>query len=146
MIHFSNKDHGEQIMRIAGGLFTPVTMEVISRSENGVLRGGVIYEKYTGKGGSVIVHVGSKDPKWIDRDMLWVMFHYPFVQLDVTQAFAQIAAKNTHALEFSRSVGWTEIIRLEAVYPDDDMVLLRLRREECRFLGLKPRNLRYNKG
>lgn len=133
-------------MEGAGSKFTPVTMQVISRTVNGELRGGVVYENWTGEGGSVLVHIASTDKRWINRDMLWVMFDYPFNQLKVTQAFAQVAAKNEDCLKFSKSVGWSEVIRLDAVFPDDDMILLRLRREECRFLDLKPRNIRSNKG
>lgn len=146
MIHFDNEDHGHQVMGAIGSSFTPVTMKVISRSENGIFRGGVVYENWTGKGGSVVIHIGSTDKHWINRDMLWVMFDYPFNQLEVNQAFAQVASKNEECLRFSKSVGWKEVIRLDAVFPDDDMILLRLRREECRFLNLKPRQLRSNKG
>lgn len=146
MIHFSNADHGDQIMRMAGARFSSVNMEVISRTENGVLRGGVVYENYTGEGGSLLVHIGGKDKKWINRDMLWVMFDYPFNQLKVNRAFAQVAGKNKEAYDFCMSIGWKELHRLEAVFPDDDMILLQLRREDCRFLKLKPRTLRSNKG
>lgn len=141
MIHTGNYRHGDQIMRAAGSRFTPVTMQVISRSENGKLFGGVIYENYTGDGGSVLVHIAGFTKNWINRDLLWIMFDYPFKQLNCTQAFAQVEAKNERCLKFCRSVGWKEVIRLEGVFPDDDMILLRMRRDDCRFLDLKPRSL-----
>lgn len=146
MIHVGETDHGEQIMRAAGSRFTPVTMQVISRTEKGKLYGGVIYENYTGDGGSVVVHIAGFVRNWINRDLLWIMFDYPFRQLNCVQAFAQVAANNTECLQFCRSIGWKQVIRLEAVYPDGDMVLLRMWRDDCRFLNIKPRAISSNKG
>jgi len=141
MIHFNSEDHGRQIMKAAGADFSPRLMSVISRSENGVLYGGVVYENYTGKNGSLLVHIAGFHRRWINRDLLWVIFDYPFRQLDCKQAFAQVRAKEKHTLKFCLSFGWKEVITLEGVFPDDDMILLRMLRDECRFLNLKPRKL-----
>ncbi len=147
MIHFNEVGHGERIMQAINSTFTPVTMQVISRtSDEGELLGGVVYENYTGRGGSVLAHIAGFTPSWINRDVLYVMFDYPFVQLDCTQVFGQVAAKNTHTLTFSKKLGWEEVITLEGVFPDDDMVLLRYRRKGCRFLGVKPRTIKSNQG
>lgn len=141
MIHVNNIEHGERIMKAAGSDYSDRLMQVISRSENGVLMGGVVYENYTGAGGSCLVHIAGFEPNWINRDLLWIMFDYPFRQLDCRQAFAQVASKNTKALEFCKSIGWEILHILEAVFPDGDMVLLRMKREQCRFLGIKPRSV-----
>lgn len=147
MIHTGNATHGQRVMEAAsGGVFTPENMQVVSRSLNGEFKGGVVYENWTGEGGSVIIHIGSVDKHWINRDLLWVIFDYPFNQMKVTRAFAQIASRNEDCLRFARSTGWTELHRIEGVFPDDDMVLMRILREECRFLGLKPKTIRSNKG
>lgn len=147
MIHIGNKDHGQKIMTAASGaVFTPENMQVISRSLNGEFKGGVVYENWTGEGGSITIHIGSVDSRWINRDLLWMMFDYPFNQMKVTRAFAQISSANEDCLKFSKSVGWTILHRIEGVFPDGDMILMRLLREECRFLGLKPKNIRSNKG
>lgn len=142
MIHVDNHDHGKQIMAAINSTFTEVTMQVISRSENGVLLGGAVYENYTGRGGSILMHVWGVDARWINRDMLFAAFHYPFVQLDCKQIFGQVASKNTHSLEFNKKLGWEEAVTLEGVFPDDDMVLMRYRREHCRFLSIKPRTIK----
>lgn len=146
MIHVNNTKHGEEVMKSINSTFTPVTMQVISRTNDaGELVGGVVYENYTGRGGSVLAHISGFTPNWINRDMLYVMFDYPFVQLDCTQVFGQMAAKNTHGISFSKKLGWEVVITLEGVFPDDDMVLLRYRREGCRFLGVKPQTIKSNK-
>jgi len=141
MINTGNVDHGEQIMSSIGSAFTKVTMQVISRSENGVLLGGAVYENYTGKGGSLLTHVAGFAPNWVNRDLLWVMFDYPFIQLDCTQAFSQVAAKNKASLSFCKNLGFQEVITLGGVFPDDDMILLRMKRSECRFLKIQPKTI-----
>jgi hypothetical protein len=145
MIHVNNYEHGRAIMKSINSAFTEVTMQVISRSEGGELLGGVVYENYTGPGGSILAHIAGFAPNWINRDILFVMFDYPFTQLDCKQAFGQVAAKNTHSVEFNKKLGWEEVITLEGVFPDDDMILMRYRRENCRFLNVKPRSVRSNK-
>src|SRR6478735_7184973 len=141
MIHVGNKAHGKAIMDAARADWSPVTMQVISRERKGELYGGVIYEAYTGKGGSLLAHVASFRPNWLNRDMLYIMFDYPFKQLAVNQVFLQVASKNEASLRFAKSLGFKEYCVLEDVFPDDDMILLRMKRDECRFLKVKPRTV-----
>lgn len=128
-------------MRSIDSQFSPVTMEVISRVENGELLGGVIYENYTGPGGSIEAHIASLAPRWLNRDFLFIMFDYPFRQLDCKQAFVRVAANNEKSLHWCHSLGFKEYVRIEDVFPDGDMILLRMKREECRFLDIKPRTV-----
>ena len=146
MIHTGNEDHGWQIMRAIDSQFSAVTMKVISRSENGELMGGVVYENWTGPNGSCLVHIAGFNKRWIDRDMLYIMFDFPFRQLDCYQAFCQVAGKNTETLAFNKKIGWQEIIRLEHVFPDDDMILMRLKGDDCRYLNVKPKHISSTKG
>lgn len=145
MIHIGRSDHGTAIMKSTGADFTDVTMQVISRSENNELYGGVVYENWTGEGGSCLVHIAGFKKNWINRDMLFIMFDYPFRQLDCVQAFCQVKSTLTNVLEFNKSFGWEEVITLEGVYPDADMILMRMKRDGCRYLDVKPRTIRSNK-
>jgi len=140
-IHVGHSDHGKKVMRSIESAYSPVTMQVISRSENDELYGGVIYENYTGAGGSLLAHVAGFRPNWLNRDMLYIMFDYPFKQLAVNQVFLQVASKNEASLRFAKSLGFKEYCVLEDVFPDDDMILLRMKRDECRFLKVKPRTV-----
>jgi len=129
-------------MRATGGDFSKVTMEVISRTENGILMGGVVYENYTGKGGSVIAHIAKFAPNWITRDFLWMIFDYPFRQLDCNQVINHCRAKNADAIQLCKSMGGKEVAKIEAVFPDDDVVILSIKRQGCRFLDIKPRTIK----
>lgn len=142
MIHTSNEEHGQRIMRSIGSDFAKVTMEVISRSENGVLYGGVVFENFTGAGGSILIHVAGFHPTWVNRDMLFITFDYPFNQLGCKYLYGQVACKNKEARAFNKSLGFTEYVTLEGVFPDDDMILVRMKKEDCRFLKLKSRTIR----
>lgn len=133
-------------MEAMGSSFSTVTMKVISRAEDGVLYGGAVYENYTGEGGSIVMHIAGFRDVWINRDLLWIVYHYPLVQLGCKQIFAQVATKNKECISICRGAGWEEVIKLEGVFPDDDMILFRMRRENCRFLKIKPRALKSNKG
>lgn len=141
MIHINNVEHGKRIMAETDAHFSEVTMKVISRTENKELYGGVVYENWTGAGGSCVCHVAGFRPMWLNRDMMFVIFDYPFIQLDCKVVFVQVAANNEKSIHFCHSVGFTDYVRLEDVFPDGDMILMRLKRDDCRFLGVKPRTI-----
>lgn len=140
MIKFNIDEHGFAIANSAGTTFNPAVDQVISRSdEHGTLMGGVIFSGFTGA--SVCIHVGSFDPRWISPDMLWVTFNYPFEQLGVSKLIGQVPSSNQTALDFDKRLGFKEEVRISDVFPSADLVVLSMRREECRWLKLKPRNL-----
>jgi RimJ/RimL family protein N-acetyltransferase len=142
MIFTGNIEHGMAVMNSIQSTYSPVTMQVISRAENGELYGGVIYENYTGVGGSLLAHVAGFRPNWLNRDMLYIMFDYPFKQLGCRNVFLQVASKNVASFRFATSLGFKEYVKIEDVFPDDDMILLRMKREDCRFLNIKPRTVK----
>lgn len=141
MIYHGHKEHGRAVMQSIESAYSPVTMQVISREENGELYGGVIYENYTGAGGSLLAHVAGFRPNWLNRDMLYIMFDYPFKQLGCKVIYLQVASKNEASLKFAKSLGFVEYVTIEDVFPDDNMILLRMKRDDCRFLNVKPRTV-----
>jgi hypothetical protein len=142
-IRFNEIGHGVEIAKLSGGFFNPVSDHCISRvTPEGNLRGGVVYSGYTGRGGSVGMHAAGLDPRWISRDLLWVCFDYPFNQLAVKKIFGQVPASKPDVLDFDLALGFKYVTTIEDVYPDGDMILLAMYREDCRFLRITPRNLR----
>lgn len=136
MILVGNPEHGHTIARHAGSVFNPAVDVVIARVHDGEFRGGVIYNNYTGA--SINLHVYGVDPNWVNRDMLWIAFHYPFVQLGCKKVFAQVPANNTRSLDFELKLGFKIEARIADVFPDEDLIVVSMRREECRWLGLRP--------
>lgn len=142
MIYIDNVIHGKQVMESIDSIFSDVTMQVISREENSELYAAVVYENYTGEGGSIEAHIGTFTKRWLNRDFLYIVFDYPFNQLKCNQAFVKVKAKNEKSLNWCRSLGFKDLITIEDVFPDDDMVVLRMKREECRYLDIKPHKVK----
>lgn len=141
MIVSNNSDHGYRIGKSSGVVFNPEADTVIARVDpDGTLRGGNIYNGYTGV--AINVHMAGFDPHWCNIDMLWVGFHYPFVQLGVRKLFAQVPAANSKALDIDKKLGFKEEARIKDVFPDGDLIVLAMKPEDCRWLKLKPRSLK----
>lgn len=150
MIEFDNAYHGREIMKAMGAGFSPDVMTVIGRvAQDEVigdeLLGGVVYEDYTGKGGSVNMHFAGFYPRWINRDMLWVCFHYPFMQLECRAVFGKAKANNTLSRQVIEGLGYKQVAVIEDVYPECELIVYRMRKDECRFLSLKPKTLAYGR-
>lgn len=138
MIHIRNPHHGRRIAKKAGTVFheTDVT---ISRVKNGELLGGVIFTGYTGA--SVGIHVASWSDKWVSRNMIYMVFDYAFNRLKVRKIVGQVPSYNKAAIEFDLNVGFKQETIVKDVFPDGDMLVLSMYKEDCRLLRVKPRNL-----
>ncbi len=138
VVEFNNIAHGHAIATQSGTHYNPLCDIVISRCVNGKLLGGCVYQNYTKH--SIGIHVSGFTPGWISRDLLWICFHYPFVQLGVEYIFGLCPSFNLKAVEFNRKMGFTEITRIAHVFAEGDMVVFRMHRDECRYLLPMKRN------
>jgi len=119
-------------------------MATIARVRDKEILGGVLFTDYTGS--SICIHVHAFDKRWINKDMLWVTFHYPFIQLGVTTLFGKVEAANKHALDFDLKLGFKEVAIIPDVFPSGAMVVLSMCRHSCRWLSLTPKHLRAGNG
>lgn len=142
-IRFNDMDDGREICEAAGSCFNPLADVSIARlTPEGKLMGGVVYNGYTGKGGSIGLHYAGFHPRWFSRDMLFVCFDYPFNQLGVKKIFGQVPASNAQAIKVNLHMGFVPEKVIKDVYPDGDMLLVAMYREQCRFLNLVPSALK----
>jgi hypothetical protein len=132
MISTGNPEHAHRIAKEVGVFFNPVCDHVLARSKGGELLGGVIYQGFTGA--SIRAHIAGFRPRWLDRDMLWMMFHYPFEQLRVGKIIGHVHSTNLKALDFNSKLGFKEEARIEGVFRAADLVIVSMRREDCRWL------------
>lgn len=135
-------DHacGEAIAQLAGTDYNPKTCISICRVKNDFRMGGVIYSHYTGE--SIAMHSASWHPRWINRDLLWVSFDYPFNQLGVKRIFGQVPEDNLLARGFNENLGFEYVARVEGVFPHNVACLvMRMDRDDCRFLKIRPRHI-----
>lgn len=140
MIHLDNFEHGQAIGDRIDAPFKPRFDRCVSRTRGGNLLGGVIYQDYRVR--SVTVHVASWTADWLSRDLLWTIFTYPFDMLKVEQVLGIVASTNTRALDFDLRIGFKEVTRVPDVVPGGDLVVLSMRREDCRWLNWRPRYLK----
>lgn len=140
----NNPSHTEAISALAGVPYNPRSMS-LSRVKDGVLLGGVVYCDFTGE--SLCVHVAGWDAHWINRDVLFCMFDYPFNQMHVNRIFAQIPEDNDHSLAFNDKLGFQTVARIEGVYEGGVACIVRCieRADAERFLKIKPRHIRINR-
>lgn len=132
MIIIGGRTHAQIIASTAGTFFNPECDQAIVRLEGDKLLGGVIYQGYTGA--SIRMHVAGFIPRWIDKDMLWMAFHYPFEQLGCSKVLGFVHSTNLKALDFNRKLGFKEEARITGVFRDADLVIMTMRREDCRWL------------
>lgn len=131
---------GEAVAALAGTDYNPKTCVSICRVRNHVRLGGVVFSHFTGE--SIAIHSASWDAHWINRDLLFVTFDYPFNQLGVKRIFGQVAEDNLAARRFNENLGFRYVARVEGVFPDDIACLvMRMDRQDCRFLKIRPRNI-----
>jgi hypothetical protein len=84
------------------------------------------------------MHVAIDDPKVISRTFVKAIFEFPFLQCKLSQVFAHVSADNKAALELDLKVGFKEVMRFEdAADGGYDLVLLRMRHNECRWINGK---------
>lgn len=139
MIIVNGSGHGHAIAKRAGTMFNPAVDQCVARVEGGALRGGVIYQGYTGV--SIQMHMAGFDPRWADRTMIWAAFDYPFNQLGCGMVFGQVAESNVRALEIELKLGFKIVAKIDRVFPDGACLVIALAREDCRWLNFKPRSL-----
>lgn len=132
---------GRRIMALVGGtLFNPAAETCIARFIDGSFVGGVVYSNATQA--SIEMTVAGMRRGWLNRDLLWVAFDYPFNQLGLKKVFARIKTSNTDSLRFNASLGFKDEAVLRDVFPDGDMVIRSMYKADCRFLNIVARTIR----
>jgi RimJ/RimL family protein N-acetyltransferase len=142
-IRFNDRDDGHAIANVAGTAFNPNRDVSICRVVDDVPYGGVIFSNYTEE--SIAMHSGGFRQNWTNRDILFVMFDYPFRQLQVNRIFGYVPADNEHAIRINENLGFVHVARLEGMFRNNTACLLmKMEKTACRFLNIKPRTLRPN--
>jgi hypothetical protein len=92
---------------------------------------------FTGFWGRVCsVHLAGEG-NWVNRNLIWRSFDYPFRQVGVQAVLAPISAGNARSLNFAQRMGFKEVHRIRDGWADDvDLIILQLLREDCHWLNL----------
>jgi RimJ/RimL family protein N-acetyltransferase len=142
-IVLNDPDHGAAIGTLAGARFMPDVDIAVARVRYDKLIGGVIFTNFTGE--SICIHTASWDEHWVNRRLIFVVFDYPFNQLGVKRIFGRLPETNERAHSFNLHCGFRDVARVEGVYEHNvAQIIMRLDREDCRFLGLRPEGITSN--
>lgn len=87
---------------------------------------------------SIMLHIatdGSK--KWMNREYLWYVFYYPFIQLGVRKIISPVESSNTQCAAFVEHIGFSLEATLKGCAPDGDLLIYTIGKDQCRWLNLK---------
>jgi hypothetical protein len=142
MIEFNNVEHGFAIAKAVPRFYNPKYDQIISQSLDGRLLGGVIYE---GKiSNCIFMHQAGFDKRWMMGDMMWAIFDYPFNQLKVDVVCGTMNSARPELLDFNLRIGFKIECAIKGAYVDGDLLVLAMRKHECRWLKRVPRTIRSN--
>lgn len=81
------------------------------------------------------IHIASDGTRlWMRRPFLKATFMHPFVQWNLRRLTGLVPSKNTDALKFDLHIGFKQEGVIRHALPDDDIIILGLLREDCRFI------------
>ena len=113
----------------------PENATCIGQEKDGNLIAVIGYCGFQAK--SCMMHCAAIDENWISKDLLWASFDYPFNQLGVKVILATVSSENEEALKLDRHLGFKDKAYIEDAHVDGDLVILAMRREDCRWLDIK---------
>jgi len=113
----------------------------IGMEKDGALIAGVVYNEYNKV--NINMHVASIGANWMTREYLFACFDYPFNKAKVKRVSAFIEEDNEAAIRFDTHLGFKYETRLKDFYVGGDMIVMVMRREDCRWLDIvKPEKMR----
>lgn len=108
-------------------------MKAVGLERDGQLVAGVLYEGFNGQ--SVWTHIASQPGAPWTREFLRYIFEYPFNELGVQSIFGWVEACNEKARRFDEKLGFEVDACLREAGPDgQDVLIYRMRRDQCRFI------------
>ena len=107
--------------------------EAIGLERDGELVAVVVYNFWSDC--DIAMHIAAvPGRRWLTRPFLQAAFRYPFVQLGVQRVTGYVPEKNVDALRFDLHLGFVREGLMRNALPDDNVVVLGMLRNECRFL------------
>lgn len=103
-----------------------------SLSNDGKINGVCVVDRFTQYGCEL--SVASTTPRFLTRDFLDVIFHYVFITAKKTRITAMIEEDNHKAMRLNQGLGFVIEGTLKGWYGKKDGIVLRMLKEECRWL------------
>lgn len=114
-----------------GYMPTPHMRCIGNVTSEGKILGVVGFDGWNGS--SCQMHAAGEG-NWVSRDLIRATFDYAFNVAGLKVLLGLVPSGNDKALRFDKHVGFSEVARIKDGHPDGDLVILELRRENCRYL------------
>lgn len=128
------------IAKQANVRYVPNTSHCIAQYDTrDILMGGVLFTDWNM--GSIQVHMALWGGFGALRPLIYLVFQYAFVQLDVKKVFGLVPEWNTKARQMNQHLGFRVEYLAEDVFSNPDgvngMYLMSMRKADCRWLTMK---------
>lgn len=118
--------------RVIGFVPRPDVM-AIGWQEHGQLRAVTLWDGFSQC--DCNIHIASDGSRqWMRKSFLQRSFMHPFVQWKLRRVTGLVPSKNVEALQFDLHLGFQREGLCRNALPDDDIIILGLLREDCRFI------------
>jgi hypothetical protein len=124
---------GKWVTEKSGGIYHQGATG-IGYIKDGELAVGIMYDGFTGAGGSIMMHSRCDNPKATSRWFYWAIFDYPFNQLGVKKCNVLVHENNERALKLNIKLGFIRDTDLKDYFPDGNAILLSMYKKDCRWL------------
>ena len=127
---------GPWVCERAGGTWLAGRGTGIGLEREGSLIAGTLFEDFNGA--NVLMHVAAEPGRqWLNLTYLNTCFDYPFNQLGVKRVTGIVPSVNQDALRFDLHLGFEQEAVLKDAHPEGDLIVLRMTREQCRWIGAR---------
>lgn len=106
---------------------------IIGLLKGGEIIGTVVYSHH--RFSDIEIHIHTVDKSWCNRRTLKAIFKYPFVELGLNRCTAITDPAAPAVCYFLKRIGFVEEGRLRNILSNkDDLIILGMTREECRWI------------
>ena len=107
----------------------------IGLERHGDLVAGVMYECFNGA--SLHVSIAAVGKRWLNREYLWFIHYYPFMQLGARLLIATVAEDNIASRSFCEHIGFDRHTSIPEAHPSGALIVYTFDKRKCRWLVLK---------
>lgn len=110
----------------------PVDSRSLGFIRNNKIIGGVVFHNY--RGSNIEASIASISPRWATKNVLRIIFSYPFVQLGAHRLTALTDAGNQPVRVFLERLGFVHEGTMREAHPEDDAAIYGMLSHECKWI------------
>lgn len=137
-----NQDKLRAWLSKVGKFDYPQETACIGQEKDGSLIAVLGYNNFTQN--SCQIHVATTDVYWLNKELLFAIFDYPFNKLGVKVILAPICKDNVKSLNLCRKLGFEQVADIPYGHSEGDLIVVAMRRNQCKWLQQGEGNGRYS--